>query len=142
MLEGFKDFLFRGNIVDLAVAVVVGTAFTALVAAFTNAFISPILASLGGVNAQGLGFRIIGDNPNTFIDIGGFINAVITFIITAAVVYFVFVMPSKRLLERLQRGEEPEPEGPTEDVLLLREIRDALTEGPVQRGSQGTDPTA
>ncbi|WP_293782191.1 large conductance mechanosensitive channel protein MscL [uncultured Aeromicrobium sp.] len=142
MLEGFKDFLFRGNIVDLAVAVVVGTAFTALVAAFTNAFISPILASLGGVDAQGFGFRLIGDNPNTFIDIGGFINAVITFIITAAVVYFVFVVPSKRLLERLQRGEEPEPEGPTEDVLLLREIRDALTKGPVQRGSQGTDPTA
>ncbi|RLV55107.1 large conductance mechanosensitive channel protein MscL [Aeromicrobium phragmitis] len=133
MLKGFKDFLFRGNIVDLAVAVVVGTAFTALVAAFTSAFINPILASLGGGDAQGLGFRIVDGNENTFVDIGGFINAVITFIITAGVVYFVFVLPSKRLLERLQRGEEPEPEGPTEDILLLREIRDALAEGPQSR---------
>lgn len=138
MLKGFKDFLFRGNIVDLAVAVVIGTAFTALVTAVTDAFINPILASLGGVDAQGLGFRIRGDNPNTFIDIGGFINAVITFLIIAAVVYFVFVVPSRRLLERLQRGQEPEPEGPTEDVLLLREIRDALTGG-VQRGPERTD---
>ena len=140
MLKGFKDFLFRGNIVDLAVAVVVGTAFTALVAAFTSSFIDPIIASLGGVDAEGLGFRVLGDNPNTFIDVGGFINAVITFIITAAVVYFVFVVPSKRLLERLQRGEEPEPEGPSEDVLLLREIRDALTGGNFERTADDVPP--
>ncbi|MBM9462157.1 large conductance mechanosensitive channel protein MscL [Aeromicrobium sp. YIM 150415] len=133
MLKGFKDFLFRGNIVDLAVAVVVGTAFTALVAAFTSSFIDPLIASLGGVDAEGFGFRVLGDNPNTFINVGGFINAVITFIITAAVVYFIFVVPSKRLLERLQRGEEPEPEGPTEDILLLREIRDALAGGDFER---------
>ncbi len=140
MLKGFKDFLFRGNIVDLAVAVVVGTAFTALVAAFTSSFIDPIIASLGGVDAQGFGFRVLGDNPNTFVNIGGFINAVITFIITAAVVYFIFVVPSKRLLERLQRGEEPEPEGPSEDVLLLREIRDALTGGNFERTPDDVPP--
>lgn len=130
MLQGFKDFLFRGNIVDLAVAVVIGTAFTALVTSFTSSFIEPILASLGGTDAaDGLGFRILSDNPNTFIDIGTFISAIITFVITAAVVYFAVVVPSKKLLERLNQGKEEEPEGPSEDIQLLREIRDALNAG-------------
>lgn len=135
MLQGFKDFLFRGNIVDLAVAVVIGTAFTALVSAFTTAVIEPVINTLGGEDAvQGIGFTIVSGNDATRVDLALLINAIITFIITAAVVYFVFVAPSKRLMERLAKGEEDEPEGPSEEVLLLREIRDALGGGAERRG--------
>ncbi|MFT4188913.1 MAG: large conductance mechanosensitive channel protein MscL [Aeromicrobium sp.] len=127
MLKGFKDFLLRGNIVDLAVAVVIGTAFTALVATFTSAFIEPLLATIGGSDAaDGLGFRILEDNAATFVNVGGFINAVITFVLTAAVVYFVIVVPMAKLNELRKSGQEPEPENVSEDIELLREIRDAL----------------
>ncbi|WP_313405350.1 large conductance mechanosensitive channel protein MscL [Aeromicrobium sp.] len=142
MLQGFKDFLFRGNIVDLAVAVVIGTAFTALVASFTTAIIEPVLNSLGGKDAaKGLGFNIISGNDATYVDFALVINAIITFVITAAVVYFVFVVPSKKLMERLAAGKEEEPEGPSEDILLLREIRDALGGGAGLRGGTNTPPT-
>lgn len=138
MLKGFKDFLFRGNIVDLAVAVVIGTAFTALVTAFTASIIQPIINSIGGTgSAGGLGFRILSGKANTFVDLGAVINAIITFIIIAAVVYFMFVVPSKKLQERLASGEEPEPEGPSEDILLLREIRDALGASAADRRPDG-----
>lgn len=149
MLKGFKDFLFRGNIVDLAVAVVVGTAFTALVTAFTNAIIQPVLNAIGGDDAaNGLGFSLRHGSEAiekaTFVDLGAVINALITFVITAAVVYFIFVVPSKKLMERLQTGEEAEPEGPTEDILLLREIRDALGASAADRtpGTTGGEPSA
>lgn len=129
MIQGFKDFLLRGNIVDLAVAVVIGTAFTALVTKFTESFINPLIASTGSTDAgMGLGFSIRGGAAKsaTFIDIGGFVNGVITFVITAAVVYFFVVVPMKKVNERRAQGKEPEPEGPSEDIALLREIRDAL----------------
>lgn len=134
MLQGFKDFLLRGNIVDLAVAVVVGTAFTALVSTFTGAIIEPVINSFGGASVDGLSFRIIDSNKATTVDIAAVINAIITFLITAAVVYFIFVVPSKKLMERLAKGEEEEPEGPSEDVLLLREIRDLLGGDAARRG--------
>jgi large conductance mechanosensitive channel len=127
MIKGFKDFLLRGNIVDLAVAVVIGTAFTALVTKFTESFINPLIAATGSTDTgQGLGFEIRDGVQATFLDIGGFLNAVITFAITAAVVYFFVVVPMKKINEARQRGAEPEPEGPSEDIALLREIRDAL----------------
>lgn len=135
MLQGFKDFLFRGNIVDLAVAVVIGTAFTALVATFTGALIEPIINAAGGADVKGLSYQLIDGNDKTVIDFAAIINAIITFLITAAVVYFVFVVPSKKLMERLARGQEEEPEGPSEDILLLREIRDALGGGAATRGT-------
>ena len=122
MIQGFKDFLLRGNIVDLAVAVVIGTAFTALVAAFTSSFINPLIGLVGGGGVDGGTFTI---NGQTF-DYGGFINAIITFALTAAVVYFAIVLPMKKLNEMRSRGQEPEPEGVAEDIALLREIRDAL----------------
>lgn len=127
MLKGFKDFLLRGNIVDLAIAVVIGTAFTALVTNFTESFIKPSLAAAGGSQAaDGLGHQIYADNEATFLDVGGFINAVITFAITAAVVYFFVVMPMKKVQEHRATGQEPEPTAVPEDIALLREIRDAL----------------
>ncbi|MFY0407194.1 large conductance mechanosensitive channel protein MscL [Solicola sp. PLA-1-18] len=127
MLKGFKDFILRGNIVDLAVAVVIGTAFTALVTGFTTSFIDPLLAAAGGTGDLGLGFNIRAGRDNTFVDIGGFITAVINFLIIAAVVYFFVVLPMKKVLERMAPKQTDEaPPAPAEDVILLREIRDLL----------------
>ncbi|SDD30902.1 large-conductance mechanosensitive channel protein MscL [Actinokineospora iranica] len=126
MIKGFKDFLMRGNVIDLAVAVVIGAAFTAIVTSFTDGLIKPLINSAGGSNAaDGLGFRIIGDKSSTFLDFGAVINAGINFLIVAAIVYFVIVVPVKHIQERRKRGEEAGPAQPT-DVELLTEIRDLL----------------
>jgi large conductance mechanosensitive channel len=126
VLKGFKDFVLRGNVVDLAVAVVIGAAFTTIVTAFTNGLIKPLINAVGGSNAaKGLGFNILRANDSTFIDVGGVINAAINFVIVAAVVYFAFVLPVKHVQERRKRGQEPGPAQPT-DVELLIEIRDLL----------------
>lgn len=129
MLKGFKDFILRGNVVSLAIAVVIGAAFTAVVSAFTAAIIQPMLAAVGGVNADGLGFSLRSDNPTaTFVNIGALITAVITFLITAAVVYFVFVAPMNAINERLNARKTPVKADPTE-IELLVEIRDLLKHG-------------
>jgi large conductance mechanosensitive channel len=137
VLKGFKDFILRGNIVDLAVAVVIGTALVALVTAFTESFINPILVAAGGdAVGQGLGMQLGEDgNEATFIDIGAFITAVIAFLITAAVVYFAIVAPTKKIQELRARGKEPEPVAVSEDILLLQEIRDLLA----GRGTKASD---
>jgi large conductance mechanosensitive channel len=126
-VSGFKNFLLRGNIVDLAVAVVIGTAFTAVVNAFATSFLEPLIAvATGGGTAIGGEFEVAGE-PFTY---GAFLSQVITFVLTAAVVYFVVVLPLHRLLDRRAKGEEPGPVGPTE-LELLAEIRDLLR---AQRG--------
>jgi len=125
VLKGFKDFLMRGNVVELAVAVVIATAFTAVVTAFTSNIIQPLVATLGGGNVNGLGFRIISGNPKTTVDIGAVITAGINFVMIAAVVYFVIVLPFQTIQARRKRGEEAGPSEPT-DVELLKEIRDLL----------------
>lgn len=124
MLKGFKDFLLRGNVVDLAVAVVIGAAFTAVVTAFTNAFLKPLIQLLSGGGELAGTFVVDG----VAFDYASFVNQVITFVITAAVVYFIVIYPMKALQERRRRGEEAGPSEPT-DVELLTEIRDLLKEG-------------
>jgi large conductance mechanosensitive channel len=131
VIKGFKDFLMRGNIVDLAIAVVIGTAFTALVKSFTDSFVYPIVNVIMG--GGGTGGTVKLDDHNRLL-FGAFINAVITFVITAAVVYFIFVVPMKALAERRKRGEEVAPTVIPEDVALLQEIRDLLA----QRSSGST----
>jgi large conductance mechanosensitive channel len=121
MLKGFKDFLLRGNVVQLAVAVVVGTAFTALVTSFTDSFLKPLIGLVGGGGKYG-GVVVVSQQHFTW---GAFLNALITFVLTAAVVYFVVVLPMNALIQRRKRGEEPGPAEPTE-VQLLLEIRDLL----------------
>ncbi|AUI61758.1 large-conductance mechanosensitive channel protein MscL [Amycolatopsis sp. BJA-103] len=134
MLKGFKDFLMRGNVVDLAVAVVIGAAFTSIVTAFTTGLIKPLINTIGGSDAaKGLGFNILSANDATFLDFGGVINAAINFVLVAAVVYFVIVLPVKHVQERRKRGEEAGPAEPT-DVELLTEIRDLLR---AQQNRQG-----
>jgi large conductance mechanosensitive channel len=125
VFKGFKDFLMRGNVVDLAVAVIIGTAFTAIVTAIADSFIKPLIAAFGGTNVTGLSWTIVGGNRESTVDFAAIISAAINFMIVAAVVYFLIVMPMKKIQERRQRGEEPGPAEPT-DVELLTEIRDLL----------------
>lgn len=126
MLKGFKDFIMRGNVIDLAVAVVIGGAFATIVDTVVSSIITPVLNAAGGAEATGLGFEIVSGNPDTFVDLAAIINAVIVFLITAAVVYFIFVLPMNKFQERRARGQEPEPTPPAEDIALLQEIRDLL----------------
>ena len=126
MIQGFKDFIMRGNVVDLAVAVVIGAAFGGVVSSFTSNLINPLIAALGGGSVHGLGFQLVSSNPKTVLDFGAFLTAVINFLIVAAVVYFLVVTPMNLLAERRRRGQEPEPAAPAEDIILLQEIRDLL----------------
>jgi large conductance mechanosensitive channel len=124
MLRGFKDFIMRGNVIDLAVGIVIGAAFTGVVSQFTKSFIEPLIRlASGGDKPLDQGFFTI--NHQKF-DWASFINVIIAFIITAAVLYFLVVLPVNKLAERRARGEEPKPKAPSEEILLLREIRDAL----------------
>jgi large conductance mechanosensitive channel len=122
MLKGFKDFLMRGNVIDLAVAVVMGTAFVAIVTAFTNGIVNPILAVFGGNGDRSLGFRLVSDKPATYVEVGDIITACINFAVIAAVLYFVLVLPYTHAKNRWGNGSE---EKKTE-VELLAEIRDLL----------------
>ncbi len=124
MVAGFKEFVMRGNVIDLAVAVVMGTAVTALVTSFTNAVIEPLLAAVGGSDSLGFGFTIVSGNPATFVNIGAVISALINFVIIAAVLYFLLVVPMNKFRERYMKPADDAP--PPEDVALLREIRDEL----------------
>ncbi len=127
MLQGFKDFILRGNVIELAVAVVVGSAFQKVVDTFVSAIVTPLINAVGAPESTGLGFALRPDNAEaTFINFSVIINALIVFIITAAVVYFIFVLPMNKLSERRAKGVEPEPEAIPEDIILLREIRDQL----------------
>ena len=121
VLNGFKDFLFRGNVVDLAVAVVIGSAFTALVNTLASSFLTPLIGVLGGGGELGGVFEVNGQEFTW----GAFVSQLITFVLTAAVLYFLVVMPLHRLLQRRVQGEEPAPVVPTETELLI-EIRDLL----------------
>jgi large conductance mechanosensitive channel len=123
MIKGFKDFLMRGNVVDLAVAVVVGGAFGAVVTAFAKDFIGGIIGVIGGTpDFNGAGISANGSK----IIIGSTINALINFVIVAAAVYFFVVVPVNHLMERRKRGQESDVQAPSEDIVLLQEIRDLL----------------
>ena len=104
MLKGFKEFILRGNVVDLAVAVVIGVAFGAVVAAFVADVITPLIAAIFGKPDFGsLMFTI---NHSTF-NYGSFINAVIAFVLVAAAVYFAIVVPMNAMAARRAKGEDP-----------------------------------
>ena len=125
MLKGFKDFILRGNVVDLAVAVVIGAAFASIVSAFTDKIIQPLINAITPADSPGLGFTIITGKQSTYVDFAALITAAINFLIVAAIIYFVFVLPINTLKERRKRGEEAGPAEPTE-VELLADIRDLL----------------
>jgi large conductance mechanosensitive channel len=119
MLKGFKDFIMRGNLVELAVAFIMATAFAAVVTAFVG-FIMSIVSKIfsGPPNFDSY-------TPGDIL-VGPVITALITFIIIAAVVYFLVVTPYTKMQERINAGKEPEPETLSQDVVVLQEIRDLL----------------
>ncbi len=122
MFKGFKEFAYRGNVIDLAVAVVAGAAVTTLVGDFTTAIINPLigLALGGGVD---VGTIVVNDQVFDFTLL---INSFITFIITLLVIYYALVVPVNRMRERQEAKKEAEPEPTPEDIALLTEIRDLL----------------
>ena len=116
-MNGFKEFLMRGNLIELAVAFIMGAAFATVVEAFTKLVINLIGLI---VSVQGLADVTVGG-----VNVGGFITALVTFVLTAAVVYFLIVVPYNKL-STLRKKDEPEVAASTED--LLTEIRDLLRE--------------
>lgn len=128
MVKGFKEFIMRGNVVDLAVAVVIGAAFGKIVTAIVDGLINPIIAMIfGKTDLTGvMAFEI----NNAQFSIGLILDAAINFLAVAAAVYFLIVMPLNKLAERRARGQEPEPDPLTTDQQLLTEIRDSLRTRP------------
>jgi large conductance mechanosensitive channel len=123
MLKGFKDFILRGNVVDLAIAVVIGAAFGAVVSAFATDFIGSLIAAVGGVpNLDEVGPSI----GKTQIVIGTTLTALLNFLIVSAVVYFAIVVPMTKLMEMRRTGQVEEVTATPEDIALLQEIRDLL----------------
>lgn len=130
MLKGFREFVMRGNVIDLAVAVVIGAAFKAVVDAVVADLITPLIAAMfGKADFSELYFTINGSKFNY----GDLINQLISFITVALVIYYAVVVPLNALAERRARriaaGESPdEPEAKPEEILLLEQIRDLLSE--------------
>lgn len=130
MLKGFKEFVMRGNVIELAIAVAIGGAFAALVKSVLDNLISPIINAVGANGGKaGLGFYLRDHNPATFINISAIINAIIIFLTTAAAIYFLIVLPMNTINERRARRiatGEPDPDPKPEDIILLEQIRDLL----------------
>jgi large conductance mechanosensitive channel len=104
MLDGFKKFILRGNVVDMAVGVVIGAAFASVVGGLTKAFLNPLIKlAAGGEKFTALQFTVHG----VPFPIDEFINACISFILIAAAVYFLVVLPVNALIARMHRGEKP-----------------------------------
>ncbi len=121
MLKGFRDFLSRGNIVDLAVAVVIGTAFTGLVTKFTDSIITPLINRIGAGKETSHSALQIAIGGGETIDLNVLLSAFINFVMVAAVVYFLVVLP----YNKIRAKGEAESADDTQ-VRLLTEIRDAL----------------
>jgi large conductance mechanosensitive channel len=153
MLNEFKKFILKGNVVDLSTGVIIGAAFTAIVTAFSKGIVEPILALFGngpnpkltiplmdkvmevpkmgadGKAVMGADGKPVVESINKLIelDLGGIIGAFISFLITAAVVFFVIIKPVNVLLAKMKKEEAAAPPpGPTPTETLLMEIRDAL----------------
>ncbi|THF84841.1 large conductance mechanosensitive channel protein MscL [Deinococcus sp. KSM4-11] len=126
MLQGFRNFVLRGNVVDLAVGVVIGAAFGAVVTAFTKFLLDPLVKLVTGGAKVGGAFTVSG----VVFDYGTFITALIQFVLTALVIYLFVVVPMNHINERLKREEKPPVAEPSNEEKLLAEIRDALRARP------------
>jgi len=148
MIEEFKKFIFKGNVVDLSTGVIIGAAFTSIVTSFTKGIVEPLIALAGGGPSPKLTIPIMNRmvevteklpggevkshlvNKLIELDVGIVIGAVFSFLITSAVVFLVIVKPVNKLMARTHRQEEQNPveTHASEEVLLLQEIRDLLRE--------------
>jgi large conductance mechanosensitive channel len=152
MLKEFKAFILKGNVIDLSTGVIIGAAFTGIVTSFTKGIVEPILALFGGgpspkltipiddrmieVAKLGADGKPVMENGQPVmetvkklieLDLGGIIGAVISFLITAAVVFFVIIKPMNKLISLTKKKEdEAPPAAPAPDIVLLTEIRDLL----------------
>jgi large conductance mechanosensitive channel len=127
LFKGFKEFITRGNVVDLAVGIVIGAAFATVINQLTKSFLQPLIRVIFGGGENGGTFTVRGQ----VFDYGSFINAVITFIITAAAIYYVVVVPINHMMERRRkRLGLPPADNMTDEVRLLTEIRDQLSRRP------------
>lgn len=141
MIKGFREFILRGNVIDLAVAVVIGAAFTAVVNSIVTNIFNPLIGAL--FNAESLDDALVLsiptlDGQTADVRFGAVIGAIVTFLIVAAVVYFVFVMPMnvlKQHAEARRQAGAPKAEDPETELTVLAEIRDLLAE---QRTASGT----
>ena len=123
MVREFREFLLRGNVVDLAVAVVIGAAFGAVITSFVEDLLTPLIAAVGGEpDFAGLTFTV---NDSAF-RYGEFFNAIVSFLLIGAAIFFLVVKPVNALMARRKAGSEPEPTAVPEDIVLLGEIRDLL----------------
>lgn len=130
MLKGFRDFILRGNVLDLAVGVIIGAAFGAIVTSLVTDVFTPFIGMI--FNAPDFSSLAIGADEagKGGIRIGNFINALISFLLIALAVYFFIVVPANAIMQRMKREEAvTPPAAPTRDQLLLEEIRDALIRG-------------
>ncbi len=119
VIDEFKKFILKGNVVDLAVGVMIGAAFATVVKAFTDGIVTPLLGALGGKPEVSLHIW--------HFDVGLLINSILQFLINAAIIFFLIVKPTNLLLDRIRKKEEAAPPPPpTPEVVLLTEIRDAL----------------
>jgi len=136
VLKGFREFISRGNAIDLAVGVVIGAAFTALVNAFVANLINPLLGAFGTKSLESYVWCLkagpagacgpVGPNATpvgVYVGWGAIVSAILTFLLTAALLYFVFVVPMNKFRSRY---DTPVEEAEAEEIALLREIRDSL----------------
>lgn len=131
MLNEFKKFLLRGNVVDLAVAVVIGAAFGAVVTALVENLINPVIGLVGGQDFSDLAITLkkaSGEDPAVVLGYGAIVSAVINFVLVAGAVFFLIVKPLNMIAERRKRGQEPVEDAPlpSDEAVLLTEIRDLL----------------
>ncbi|WP_234031188.1 large conductance mechanosensitive channel protein MscL [Mycetocola zhujimingii] len=127
LLKGFKDFIMRGNVIDLAVAVVIGAAFTAVVNSIVERIFNPLIGAL--FQADSLDNALIVSVGDAKLQFGAVIGAIISFLIIAAVVYFVFVLPINTMKERAEAKRKAgivEEKAPVTEIDVLTEIRDLL----------------
>lgn len=137
MIKEFREFLMRGNVLDLAVAVIIGGAFTAIVNSLVNDIIMPILGLLtGGINFNSLYINLSGKSFASYADAkaagaavigyGAFIQAIITFVLIALVVFLIIKAVNAAMTRKQEAPAPPAPPAPTKEELLLTEIRDLL----------------
>jgi large conductance mechanosensitive channel len=143
MIKGFKEFILRGNVIDLAVAVVIGAAFTAIVTSIVNNLINPLVNIF--FDAKDLNDALVFTVNDSEFRIGAILASIISFLVVAVVVYFAFVFPLNKLkhrAERLRSKGVVEPDAPITELDLLTEIRDLLQaqQAPPQATGKHSEP--
>ncbi|WP_403020967.1 large conductance mechanosensitive channel protein MscL [Salinibacterium sp. GXW1014] len=133
MLKGFKEFIMRGNVIDLAVAVVIGTAFTAIVNSIVENLFNPLIGALFSAESLATAWPVelpsLGGGEPAVLQLGAVVASLIQFLLIAAVVYFVFVFPMNKFRERAEARKAagaPEAVEPPTELELLQQIRDLL----------------